>query len=152
MSNGTGSDEAGKHAVVLKRAEFIGDVIGDPESPRKVQFLMGYWGDSSAADHARLYFDPGLQHYVDVPLRAVLRSEPIPCERSPLGGSYVWILADAKLISTPVGDSRLIATYLEGQLWSQQRAAAEAACACPPEPKAPALELFSRQGSRNPYC
>ena len=56
--------------------------------------LSGYLGASSEEGHTRLYFDPQLSTYVEIPDDAILHSQAAGGEDG-LGGSHVWIKQDA---------------------------------------------------------
>ena len=106
-------------------AGWIHEVSGDVEAPDNVVFLVGYWGESSVRSdndpHFRFYFSPSLQHYIDVPQSAILKTQAVPDQRSALGARFSWIDGEARLIFGPADGTRLIATYAEGRAWSQER-------------------------------
>ena len=73
---------------------FIGRVVGDPANPPDTRLLSGWLGDSGEKGYKRLYTDPELSSYVDIPDDAILHTEPIR-DSQPAGGVFVWIKADA---------------------------------------------------------
>jgi hypothetical protein len=134
--------------------DFVGKIVKDPKSPPDTILLTGYLGKSSEEGHTRLYFDPELKSYVEIPNEAILHSQQIPQEQSGLGGSNVWIARDAELIHGKVGPSRTKAKFFEGPIAAAAGAAAGGAGAvplgitlancpsqapilCPPTPHAP---------------
>ena len=96
--------------------EIVSKIVSDPSNPPEVILLSGYLGSSSESGHIRLYFDPKFSKYIEIPETAIKHSQPIPVERSPLGGSYVWILRDADIIHGNVGTTRTTAKFLEGPI------------------------------------
>lgn len=82
---------------------FVSKIVKDPKSVPHVALLSGFRGASSEPDHQRLYLDPQLRAYVDIPSDAVLHEEPIPTDQSPFGGSHIWVKADASLKSGGAG-------------------------------------------------
>src|SRR5579863_3140787 len=96
--------------------EFVSKIVTDPKQPPNVLSLFGYLGASSQAAHIRLYFDPQLSDWIDIPEDAILFSQAIHKEQSPLGGSLVWIMRDAEVIHAAVGAGQLKAKFLEGRI------------------------------------
>src|SRR5262249_589393 len=86
--------------------DFVSKVVKDPKQPPDAILLSGFLGKSSEEGHIRLYFDPGLSQYVEIPNDAILHTQEIPKEASPLGGSNVWINSQAELIYGKVGPQR----------------------------------------------
>src|SRR5262249_21425859 len=99
----------------FKRDEFVAKVVKDPKQPPNAIVLSGYLGASSEDGHTRLYLDPSLIRYVDVPDASILHAEEMPKDRSPLGGYTVWIDRNADLV--PRGAAgKMKASFLEGPL------------------------------------
>lgn len=95
--------------------EFVSRIVEDPNSPPNVLLLSGFLGDSSEKGCVRLYLDAQFSDYVEIPEEAILHTEELPRDQSPLGGKYVWIRRDAEVVHGPVGFDRLKATFLEGR-------------------------------------
>src|SRR5262245_21208502 len=95
---------------------FVGKIVKDPKKHVATLLLTGFLGQSSEKEHTRLYFDAQLSQYVEIPDQAILHSEPIPNEQSPLGGVYLWIDRDAQLLQGPVGTDRVKAKFFEGPI------------------------------------
>jgi hypothetical protein len=117
------------------RTTFVGKLVADPKQPPDTLLLTGYLGSSSDEGHTRLYFDAQLSSYVEIPDAAILHSQDMPKELSPLGGSYVWVKRDATLIHGPIGPNRRKASFLEGSLMQAPPAAPQ----IPPPTVAPVL-------------
>ena len=96
--------------------DFVGRIVKDPNEPPNATLLSGYLGSSSEEAHVRLYLDEGLSRYVEIPEKAILHTQELPPEQSPLGGSLVWIDSGAEVVHGPVGSERRRATFLEGQI------------------------------------
>jgi len=99
-----------------KHADFVSQVVKDPKSPPDVLLLQGFPGASSEKGHTRLYFDPQLTGYVEIPDDAILHSRELDSDQSPLGGSYVWIKRDAQVLQGGAGTGRIKAAFLEGPI------------------------------------
>jgi hypothetical protein len=106
-------------------ADFVARIVKDPKNPPATVMLTGYLGASSEEGHTRLYFDPNLSNYVEIPNDAILHTEP--AEEDGLGASYVWIKRDAVLTYGPAGSQRPKGTFLEGPIMQDHLAAAAAA-------------------------
>jgi hypothetical protein len=82
---------------------FVSKVAPDPKQPPDALLLIGFVGKSSEAGYTRLYFDPELKQYVEIPNDGILHWQPLDKEASPVGGYYVWIKSGAELIHGKVG-------------------------------------------------
>lgn len=126
-----------------KLADFVSKIVKDPNSPPNTLLLQGYLGDSSDEGHIRLYLDPQLSDYVEIPEDAILHTQEIP--NATLGETYVWINQDAELTHGKAGPQRLKAKFLEGRLQQQYLGgAAEAQRPVAPVPTPP-VTLFPQQ-------
>ena len=94
---------------------FVSKIASDPAKQPDTVLVSGYVGPASEQGHTRLYLDPELRTYVEIPNDAILHTQEIPPEQSILGGSLVWIPRNTELIhGTAV--PRVKATFLEGRL------------------------------------
>jgi hypothetical protein len=75
--------------------DFIGNVHADPANPQATILLSGFIGRGAAEGTARIYPDPSLGTWYDVPEADILHTLAIP--GAPLGGSYVWIKSSAQI-------------------------------------------------------
>ena len=112
--------------------DFVSKVVKDPKQPPDAQLLTGFVGKSSEEGYTRFYTDANLRDFVDIPDSAILHSEKVAPEHSPLGGSHVWIDRNAEVIYGTVGPQRTRAKFFEGPIAAQ--AAAGAGPALPPSP------------------
>jgi hypothetical protein len=96
-------------------AAFVGQIVKDPRNPPKTQLLVGYLGRSSEDGHTRLYLDPELNDYVEIPNEAILHTQASD-DGSPLGGTLVWINRAAEVIHGEAGSTRYKASFLEGRI------------------------------------
>jgi hypothetical protein len=121
-----------EHMPKIKEEALVSKLVHDPKNPPNTLLLSGFVGKSSEEGHTRLYFDPQLSDYVEIPNAAILHTQEIPKDQSPLGGTYVWIQRDAALTHGKAGDTnRPKAKFLEGRI---QQAYAKAAGASPAVP------------------
>ncbi len=104
--------------------DFVSKIVTDPKNPPNTLLLKGFIGASSETGHIRLYLDNELSDYVEIPEAAILYSQEIPKEKSPIGGSYIWIQRDATVIHGPAVADRPKASFLEGRIMNVNPAAA----------------------------
>jgi len=104
----------------IPRDSFVNRVVIDKNKHPNVQLLSGFLGDASEAGQTRLYFDPELSDYVDIPDDAILHTEPMSKETSPLGGFFVWIDKEREVTHGRAGEQRTKARFLEGRIQQAQ--------------------------------
>ena len=90
-------------------------LVPDPKNPPELSLLQGWLGASSEDRHRRLYLDPELSQSLEIPEDAIVSTQELPRESNPLGGSLVWVKADAAIKQGP-GVERLYARFLKGQI------------------------------------
>jgi hypothetical protein len=78
----------------LRYDDFVGNVQPDPANPASTIMLSGFVGHGPEG-HARIYPDPTLGTWYDIPEADIVHSMPIA--DSKLGGSYVWARASAQI-------------------------------------------------------
>jgi len=120
----------------FKYDEFVSRIVSDPNNPPDALLLTGYLGKSSEQGYIRLYLDEELSDYVEIPEDAILHTQELLQDDSPLGGSYLWIQRNAQVIHGPVGPNRMTASFLSGRIQRQQLVAAQPP-AVPPGPALP---------------
>src|SRR2546421_1796240 len=123
--------------------DFISKIVKDPAQPPDVLLLTGYLGASSEPGYTRLYFDPQFSNYVEIPDAAILHTQKIPAEQSPLGESYVWIDKNAEIIHGKVGPNRPKAKFLEGPIFQDFMRGAQFGGAGAPQPAPRPTQLNS---------
>jgi hypothetical protein len=78
----------------IRYDDFVGNVQPDPAKPESTIMLSGFVGHGPEG-HARVYPDPTLGTWYDVPEGDVVHSMPIP--DSKLGGSFIWVRASSEI-------------------------------------------------------
>jgi hypothetical protein len=116
--------------------DFVSKVVKDPKLPPDTQVLTGFVGKSSEDGYTRFYTDANLRDFVDIPDDAILHSEKVSPQASPLGGSHVWIDRNAEVIYGTVGPQRAKAKFFQGPIAAQAAAGAGPA-PLPPSPAFP---------------
>jgi hypothetical protein len=115
-------------------ADFVARIVKDPANPPQTALLTGYIGASSEKGYTRLYFDPGLSSYVEIPDDAILHTQDAG-DSGGLGATHLWVKRDAELIYGPAGAQRPKGKFLEGPIMQAHMAGAAAggaAAAAPP--------------------
>lgn len=74
----------------------VSALVADPASPPRTKMVAGYLGASPFEGFERLYLEPTLNNYVDIPENDLLHQVRVPNDH--LGAVYVWIRAEAALI------------------------------------------------------
>jgi hypothetical protein len=105
--------------------EFVDRVVSDPANPPRVAVVEGFVGRSSLEGHVRVYANPALTAWVDVPQDAIRHAQRL--DDSALGGSILWVDAEAKLApGSAEGDAeRSAADFLRGPLRSRMTTRSE---------------------------
>jgi hypothetical protein len=78
----------------IRYDDFISSVQPDPAKPESTIMLSGFIGHGPDG-HARVYPDPTLGTWYDIPEGDILHSMPIA--DSKLGGSHIWVRASAEI-------------------------------------------------------
>ncbi|MGA2288753.1 hypothetical protein [Bradyrhizobium sp.] len=78
----------------IRYDDFVSKVQADPAKPESTIMLSGFIGHG-AEGHVRLYPDPTLGTWYDIPEADILHSMPVA--DAPLGGSYLWVRASAQI-------------------------------------------------------
>lgn len=100
--------------------DWVGTVRPDPRNTDQLTVLQGYLGASSEPGHIRVYTDESLNDFVEVPEEAIVHSVKLTPAESPLGGSKLWLRADAVLtFGDPKLANRPKSTFLEGDIMQQ---------------------------------
>jgi len=143
--------EANKDKAGPKQDELVAKLVKDAQSPPDTLLLSGHLGASSEDGHTRLYFDPQLSDYVEIPNDAILHTQEIPKDQSPLGGTFVWIKNDAVLIHGKVGPNRLKAKFLEGRIQQEFVRAQAAGAGVPGQAGVPFVTLPDAPGCQTQF-
>lgn len=101
---------------------FVAKIVTDPKQHVDTSLLQGYLGSSSEDNSTRIYLDPALSQYMDVPNEQIIHVEPLPKDQSPLGGSFIWLRKDAEVVTGKAGGQRRKSTFLEGSLQAEYAA------------------------------
>ena len=90
--------------------EFVDAARPKAEDKSPLLFLQGYIGKSAAADSIRLYADPSLNDFADIPVVDIVYSQKVTDDPLGLGGSKIWV-------KIPTTNNRAASAYLEGNLY-----------------------------------
>ena len=86
---------AEKSSSRIRFDDVVNAVHADPANVEPTVLLAGYLGRSTEEGHVRVYLDPSLCNWLEVPEAEVIHTRPIA--DSPLGGSQLWVRASAQL-------------------------------------------------------
>jgi hypothetical protein len=132
-----------------KNAGFISRVVGDPSNPPETRLLTGWLGDAADAGYRRLYTDPELASYVDIPEDAILYTEEIR-DVQPSGGVYVWVRRDAGLKQGGSAASRA-GRFLQGQVAQDFSTPEKAGLRCVTQEPCAEVTGFTGKCTEQPY-
>jgi hypothetical protein len=109
-------------------ADFVDKIVKDPKNPPATVMLTGYIGASSEADHKRLYFDPHLSSYADIPNADILHEQDAKSGDG-LHASFVWIKRNAQITYGTAVEDRPKGTFLDGPIMRDHAGGAGGAAA-----------------------
>ncbi|MFN0175146.1 MAG: hypothetical protein ACKVU0_10895 [Saprospiraceae bacterium] len=96
---------------------FVENARPDPKSTEKLVLLQGYIGKSDLAGHIRVYSDPELSDFIELPEKDICYADPISTEEDPLGGSRLWVRQTTVFTAgDPNQSNRVKASFLEGDI------------------------------------
>src|SRR5258706_4877318 len=78
---------------------FVAKLVPDPANPPNVIRMTGYRGASPQEGSIRLYGNPDLSVYWDIPEADILHEQPVPQDADPLGAVTLWVKRDSKMTS-----------------------------------------------------
>ena len=88
-------------------------LVPDPAAgPPSMAVLHGYIGDSTTADHRRLYLTRTLDSYVDIPADQILHTSQLPND----GGTRVWVPKTLELQVVRKVSAEVQARFLQGSI------------------------------------
>ena len=97
-------------------AQFVRQIVTDPNNVPDVTLIYGYLGASSEEDHERLYLSTDLANYVEIPKSAILHRAAASKEQDPHGGTTLWVKKDAALINKMAPAVQALAHYFAGAI------------------------------------
>jgi hypothetical protein len=102
----------------LSPDEIVRGLQHEGGGPQDVSVLCGFLGESDAPGYHRLFTDPALKHWVDIPDDAIRYRHRVPDEQDGYGGrSVVWVANGAVLVRGAVTIAGAEADFLIGP-WS----------------------------------
>jgi hypothetical protein len=90
--------------------DFVQAARPTPADKAPLVFLQGYIGKSSTADCIRLYADPSLNDFAEIPVADIVYTQKVTDDPLGLGGSKIWV-------KIPTSNNRAATAYLEGNLY-----------------------------------
>jgi hypothetical protein len=104
----------------------IKELVGDPKQIPNLIVLVGFLGRNTREDeeddgYLRLYLTPTLNDYITFKRDDLVYHRPLSPERSPAGGSIVWLNRDATVRRTRIESRQLQAEFLRGKYMDNAR-------------------------------
>jgi hypothetical protein len=104
----------GRDGPDLSPDEIVAAVLGRG-APENLITLVGFLGDSDTRGHHRLFVDPALTRWLDIPDADIVQRHRIPREHDTYGGrSVLYVRRDAVLLKGEVTTADAEAEYLTG--------------------------------------
>ncbi len=101
----------------VRRDAFVKSVRPDPKSTEDLVLLQGYIGDSDLTGHVRVYSDPALSDFIELPEQDILYCDPVATTEDPLGGSRLWVKQTTVFTAgDPRHANRIKSSFLEGDI------------------------------------
>jgi hypothetical protein len=97
-------------------ADFVKNIVKDPANVPDVTRLYGYAGASSEPGHERLYLNPDLSSYVEIPSDAILHRAAVPTTQDPRGAEELWVRQGADIKQKAAPGANALAHYFAGAL------------------------------------
>jgi hypothetical protein len=142
------SERAGRDG----EAEFVRRIVTDPRNVPDVMRLYGYLGASSEENHERLYLNPDLSVYVEVPTGTILHRVTASAEQDPNRGVTLWVRRDAALIYKSSPAAQALASYFAGAIAGAAAAGAAAMPAAAGAAAMPAAAMPLASGIAHVAC
>ena len=89
-------------ADALRPEPFVEALAPDPSRIPEVNVLSGHLGRSPREGHVRLYRNPALTGFIEIPLSDVLHVERFDQAPHRLGSAVLWVRADADIDAVTV--------------------------------------------------
>jgi hypothetical protein len=100
----------------LEQDDLVRELVPDPRAVPNAKMFVGLLGASAQDGHWRLYLSTGLKAYLEVPEEDVLLTRSLKSPENPLGGTAVWIRADAQLHVTRRASDKADREFLTGEI------------------------------------
>jgi hypothetical protein len=119
-------------------ADFVRNIVTDPNNVPDVMRLYGYPGPSSEEGYDRLYV-LNLNQFVEIPSQTILHRMAVPADQDPYGAVVLWVKKDAALVYKMAPAEQARAHYFAGAIQAGMAGMAAAA----PEAGAAAQTAFA---------
>lgn len=81
----------------LQQDDLVRELIPDPKAVPNVKMFVGLLGASAKQGYWRLYFSTELKDFLEVRRDDILLSRSLKSGENPLGGTAIWVRAEADL-------------------------------------------------------
>lgn len=104
-----------KKSNMIKEDLIVSKVVGDPEAQPEALMIFGFTGKSNEEGHIRLYLNPQLDDFVDIPVDDIYNTMEVPAPLSFFGGSLLWINKNSQLLHRDKDNRVFKAPFTEGR-------------------------------------
>lgn len=97
----------------------IVDLISNPAEVPATKMLVGLLGPGAQDDYCRLYYSTELRDFLDIRKEDVLLSRSLRTPENPLGGTAIWVRAEAEISISRRNHDGAEERFLTGQITAQ---------------------------------
>ncbi|NOT50834.1 MAG: hypothetical protein HOP10_06120 [Chitinophagaceae bacterium] len=101
---------AGNSKTGIRFDDFVEAARPNAKDKQPLIFVQGYIGKSPVANSIRVFTDPSLNNFIDIPTADIVHSLKVDDDPLGLGGSRLWI-------KIPTSDNKTANTYMAGNLY-----------------------------------
>jgi hypothetical protein len=110
----------------LEVDEVVRDLVSKPSEVPNAKMLVGLLGTGVRDGYWRLYFSTELKDYLEIREDDILLSKSLKTPENPLGGTALWVRADADLAVTRRASDEAEEEFLTGQITARYLGSATA--------------------------
>lgn len=100
---------------IFEEHPLVKKLVPDPKVLPDVVVMSGFIGHSLREGFIRLYLSPRLDSYREIAVADIVHHQDLDHESEPLGGSVIWVKADAQ-VSRVASDVEKAAAFLAGEI------------------------------------
>lgn len=106
-------------AAAVKMDGFVEKLQGGSAPKDGAHWVAGFVGKPDKAANVRLYLSPEMDWYLEFPKSAVIHTEPLSADASPLGGSSLWIEKGTTAVEHRSSELEAQMDFIEGEIGRQ---------------------------------
>jgi hypothetical protein len=100
----------------LEQDELVRELVPDPGKVPNAKMFVGLLGAGGQQGYWRLYFTTELKDFLEIREEDILLSKSLRTQENPLGGTALWVRADAEIQVTRRSSREREAEFLTGRI------------------------------------